>query len=61
MKLHQRLLKFLDPKGEACRQDFRMCIARTSAHAEDVNRTISINGFEFWKMLASGIKVKDKV
>ncbi len=61
MKLHQKILKFLDPKGEACRQDFRMCLAQTSAHAEDVDRTISMNGFDFKRLMReNGIKVKEK-
>ncbi len=50
MKLHQKVLRFLDPKGEERRQDLRLCMARTCAEAEDLDKTIILNGFDFKRL-----------
>ena len=41
MNLSKRILKFLHPQDEAQRMNFRMAVARATAEAEDVTRTIN--------------------
>ena len=52
MKLHQRILKLIDPKGEAHRREFRDCISHNSAEAEDLTRTMNLEGTDFKLWLA---------
>lgn len=40
MNFGQALMRFLSPTCERQRQEFRQTMARTSAHAEDLTRTI---------------------
>ena len=44
MNLTQRILRFLHPKAEAERMELRQAIARACAEAEDVTRTVTLDG-----------------
>jgi hypothetical protein len=42
MNLSKRLLRWIDPKQEKKRQEFRMCLSQSMANAEDVTRTVKL-------------------
>ena len=44
MKLAQRILRFCYPQDEAERMEMRSAIARAAAEAEDVVRTVKLDG-----------------
>lgn len=52
MLLHQRILRFLFGPIERERMEFRECLARAHAEAEDLNRTLAARGGE----IADGLK-----
>jgi hypothetical protein len=42
LTLSKRVLRFLSPKQEEERREFRMALSKTMANAEDVTRTVRI-------------------
>ena len=51
MRLSQRILKIFHPREEGERMELREAVARASAEAEDLTRTVSMNRDEFCAML----------
>ena len=59
MKISQRILKVFHPKDEQERMKYRFEAARALAELEDLNRTVSLNGFEFKELIKfKGMKVR---
>jgi hypothetical protein len=42
VRLSVKILRWLDPKQEENRKDFRMCLTENMANAEDVTRTVRL-------------------
>lgn len=42
LSLSKKVLRFLSPKHEEERREFRMALSKTMANAEDVTRTVRI-------------------
>lgn len=42
MSLSKRVLRWISPKHEEQRQEFRLALSKTMANAEDVTRTVRI-------------------
>ena len=58
MKITQRILRFLDPRKEKERMDFRECVAMTQARAMDLDHTMTLNRDELMnEMRHHGVKV----
>lgn len=51
MKLHQRIMRLLAPLCERQREEFRIELARASACAEDLHRTVTLKREEIEKAL----------
>lgn len=51
MKLHQKIMRLLAPLCERQREEFRIELARASACAEDLHRTVTLKREEIEKAL----------
>ena len=59
LTLSKRVLRWLQPETERKRIEFRMCLAKTSANAEDITRTVKAMNGHLAEHI-EGLKVKDK-
>ena len=60
MNLAQRILRLIHPKDEEQRMKMRQAISRASAEAEDVVRTVSLDGEALKKWLLENVNVVQK-
>ena len=60
MKLAQKILRLIHPEAEAERMIVRAAIARASAEAEDVTRTVALDGDALRRWLLQNGKVETK-
>ncbi len=51
MKLYQKIMRFIAPVCERQREEFRLEMARASANAEDLHRTVVLKADDIQKAL----------
>ncbi len=60
MNIAQKILRFIHPKDEAERMRVRAAIARATAEAEDVTRTVELDAERLKRWLAENCKIETK-
>jgi hypothetical protein len=58
LTISRRVLRWLAPKQEERRRQFRLTLAKNMATAEDLDRTIKTNGFDFGNKFSCYDKIK---
>lgn len=58
LTISKRVLRWLDPKQEIKRQELRMCLSRSVAQGEDIQRTVKLMNGHLHERI-EGLKVKE--
>ena len=59
LTISKRMMRWLTPETEKNRQEFRMCLSKSMANAEDIARTVKLMNGHLKDRLV-GLKTKDK-